>query len=450
MQKQLTADFVVELIKLCLVDSKVLEICKKHLKYHYLFTEAQKKVVKQIFETHDVSNKVPTIGVIGQQFSTDQEVISLLAKVKKIQVEKEQEEDVILTLEEFIKDSRFRVLYDKLGDLYNEGKQKEAFNLLSKESKDINEFTLKDTYYTTVFKDYEDRQSKRENSKDTILLEKLTYGVHELDDLTRGGFNKGTSVLVLGESGRGKSTYLRWVGLCNARLGRRVVHFQGEGSEQECLDAYDAGWTSINLHDVEFGNIPQGKKASIIKAQRDILANGGEIYVYAAESFDSLTIDKAREILLDIESIHGQIDLVIFDYLEIFSVKGQFGSSEASERKRREEIANKITNIAIEFKCGCITATQAQDIPLEKRNNESFVMTRTHISEFKGCVKPFSTFLTLNQTDDEYEGEILRIHVDKFRKYKKPKAPIRIYQSRSNSRFYNAKKTLETFYKIAV
>lgn len=446
-EKKLSDDFIVEIIKCCLTSQKFLEICIKNLKYQYLYTDCQKKVVKSIFEHFQITNNLPTIGIIGQIHSSDVDVITLLTKVKKVSIEKEQENEIIDLLEVFLKDSRFRLLYDKLGDLYNEGKKKEAIDLLSSESELIQKFSLKDSLYTTVFKDYLNRQISRENEKDTILLEKLTFGIHELDDLTRGGFNKGTSTLILAGSGVGKSTILRWVGLCNARLGRRVVHFQAEGTERECLDAYDAGWTSIDLHDIELGSIPESKKHKILKAQRDIISNGGEIYVYASESFDSMSINEAREILLDIKQVHGNPDLVIFDYLEIFTVKGQYGTSESSERKRREDIANKITNIAIEFKCGTIAATQAQDIPTDKLNNEGFVLTRTHISEFKGCVKPFSYFITLNQTQDEYECEILRIWVDKFRKYKRPKKPIYIYQSRKNGRFYDSKKTLQEFYK---
>lgn len=443
--KQLTTDYVIELFKLCLNDQKILEICKEHLKYHYLYNESQKKVFKFLFETYSLTNKAPTIGVIGQAFATDQDTINLLSRVKNIVLDKEQGDEVLKTLETFIVDSRFRVLYDKIGDLYNEGKQKEAVDLLSKESAEIATFNLKDTFYTTVFKGYEDRQTSRQQNKDLVLLDKLTYGIHELDDLTRGGFNKGTSVLIMARSGVGKSTFLRWVGLCNARLGRRVVHFQAEGTEQEVLDAYDAGWTAIDLHDVEFGNIPENKKAKILKAQRDILGNGGEIYVYASESFDSMSINDCYDIMKDIESIHGKIDLAIFDYLELFTVKGQYGSSEASERKRREDIANKITNIATEFKCGTIAATQSMDIQPDKLKDPGFVMTRTHISEFKNVIKPFSAFLTLNQTPDEYDSEMMRIYCDKFRKHKSGQT-VKLFQSRKNSRFYNAKKTLTELY----
>lgn len=443
---QLSKDFVFELIKLCLIDDKSLSICQTYLKYQYLPLAPQKKIFKYILDGYAISGKAPTIGMIQQTYHTDLEVTNILSRVKKLVIEKDHYDEILVTFEVFIKDSRFRILYDRIGDLYNEGKMDDAIKLLADESKAINEFQIKSTLYTTVFSGFAQRNEKRQKEGDSILLEKLTYGIHGLDDPTRGGMNKGTSTLILARSGVGKSTFLRWIGLCNARLGRRVVHFQAEGTEAECLEAYDAGWTSIALHDIEFGNIPDGKKDKILKAQRNIVAGGGEIYVYASESFDTMSIEACRDILIDIESIHGKVDLVLYDYLEIFTVKGQYGNSEAGERKRREEVANKMTNTAVEFKCAVVTATQANDIAPEKYNSEDFVMTRTHISEFKGCVKPFSNFLTLNQTDDEYDAEVIRIWVDKFRKHKKPAKPITHYQSRKNGRYYDSKRTLETFY----
>lgn len=446
MAKQLTSDFLIELFKLCLTNNKVIDICKKYLKYQYIPTESEKKIFKFIIETYELSGKAPTIGMLQQAYSTQLEVITILTRMKKIVIDNEQIDDIIKTLETFIIDSKFVLLYDKLGDLYNDGKKSEAIQLLSDESKEINEFKLKDSYYSTVFKDFKNRQEDRIKNQDSRGSEKLTFGIHELDDWTRGGPDKGTSVLFLARSGGGKSTGLRWMGLSNARLGRRVVHFQAEGSERECLDAYDAGWTSVSMHDIEYGNLPTSKRDKILKAQRDILATGGEIYVYASETFDSMSIDDARQILLDIEGLYGEVDLVIFDYLEIFTVNGRFTSSEASERKRREEIANKITNIAVEFNCVTATAIQANDITVDKFNNEKFHLTRSDISEFKGAVKPFSYFITFNQTNDEYDESILRLWVDKFRKYKKPNKPIYIYQSLENSRFYDSKKTLNEFY----
>jgi len=262
---QLSKDFVFELIKLCLIDDKSLSICQTYLKYQYLPLAPQKKIFKYILDGYAISGKAPTIGMIQQTYHTDLEVTNILSRVKKLVIEKDHYDEILVTFEVFIKDSRFRILYDRIGDLYNEGKMDDAIKLLADESKAINEFQIKSTLYTTVFSGFAQRNEKRQKEGDSILLEKLTYGIHGLDDPTRGGMNKGTSTLILARSGVGKSTFLRWIGLCNARLGRRVVHFQAEGTEAECLEAYDAGWTSIALHDIEFGNIPDGKKDKILK-----------------------------------------------------------------------------------------------------------------------------------------------------------------------------------------
>lgn len=450
---KLQPDFLIELIKCCLLpgnDSlKFLDIGKQHLKYHFLETEAQKKVVRYIFEVSEIQRVPPTIGAIGQAFANDKEVISLLSQVKKAQVPLEAHDGIIESFEVFIRKAMFVSVYEKVGNLYNEGKQQEAIELLAKEAQIINEFKLKQTYYTAIFRDFEKRQEKRVANRDTALLEKCVFGIHELDDLTRGGFNKGTSACILARSGAGKSMFLKWIGLCNARLGYRVIHFQAEGTEKEAEDTYDAAWTSVDLGNMELGHIPVDKRERVIKAHKNIMSSGGEIYVYAVEKFDSMSLNDAREIIIDIEKTFGKVDLVIFDYAELFTVKGAYFNSEQGERKRREDIANKITNIATEFKCGVVTATQANDIPPDKVNNPDFVITRHHISEFKGFIKPFSYFLTLNQTEDEYAEGICRILCDKFRKYRSGQI-VRIQQHRENQRFYDAAETLKMFYNKIV
>lgn len=441
----LISDFLVELIKCCFVSDKILEICKKHLQLQYLENDQQKKLLKHMFNVHDLEGKLPTLGTLSQAFSGDKDVITLLAQIKKSNVS-DQQMIILDSFSSFIKRSRFILLYDRVGDMYNQGKHQEAIDYLDKESTSINSFNLKDTYYTRVFQDFQKRQELREREIEdrSVLNEKCVFGIPEMDAHTKGGFNKGTSVCILARSGGGKSTFLRWIGLSNARLGKRVVHFQGEGTEKDCLDTYDAGWTSIDLHEIELGIMPQSKKDKIYKTQKDIINGGGEIFVYASETFDSMSINDCREKLMEIESIYGKVDLVLFDYMEILTVNGAYSTSESGERKRREDLANKITNIAVEFKVGVATATQANDIMPKDYNNPDFVLTRHHISEYKGAIKPFSYFLTVNMTDDERERGYCRIYADKFRKYRAGLTWV-ICQSLSNSRFYDHKRTVEEF-----
>jgi hypothetical protein len=442
-ESKLSGDFVIELFKCCFNSQKIFDICKQHLKFHYMQSEAQKKVLKFIYDSHDVTGKITTVGIVGQSFSQDKEVLALLAQIKKVEIHKDAYEAILDQFEDFIKRSRFIALYSKTGELFNQGKLEEATETLAKESAEIVAFELKENYYTTIFGGFEKRQEKRQVAKDKVLARYCVWGIHELDDITRG-IEYGRSALLMARSGGGKSTAMKWIGLCNARLGKRVVHFQAEGTEEECNNAYDAAWTGSTIDEIEFGNIPSNKVTKIKKAHKDILASGGEIIVYASEQFDSLSMEECRELIIDIINIHGTIDLILFDYLPKFTVSGEF-KGEMGERRRRLAIGDKMTNIAVEFNAAVLTAVQADDVKPEFYNKVDNVMKRSNISENKSQTEPFSYFITINQTDEEYENGIARLYIDKARKCKRG-ATIRIYQALDRARFYDAKKTLETFY----
>lgn len=444
MAQELTESFLLELYKGCITSKSFLEIIVKHLKYNYIPEESYKKIFERIKQDYELVGSLPTIGSLTQAFNNDNDVLKILVNIKNTSVV-DQKDVLISTFEKFIVNAKFIDLYSRIGELYNDGKQDRAIQLLEKESSVIANFSIKDNYFAKVFSGFSDRQSDRKLREKEVST-KVPFGIHALDFYTRGGMDKGTSHLFLGRSGTGKSTNLRWIGICAARMGMRVIHFQGEGSERECLDAYDAGWTSVNLEDIEFGHVSSDKIKKILKASQDIMASGGEIFVKASESFDELFIDDSRDIIEEIEKVNGKVDLVLYDYLEVFNVKGKFFNSESGERKRRETIANKMTNIATSFNVAVASATQANDIRPEKYNDEDYAMTRSDISEFKGALKPFSSLITINQTDDEYEAGIVRLHIDKLRKYRKPNNPIRIYQAMNISRFYDSKRSLESFW----
>lgn len=449
MQHQLDEEFLLELFKGCITSKSFLEVVKKHLKYHFIPEESYKKVFEKIVQDYELLNSLPTIGSLTQHFSKytnpDENVMKVLVKIKKTSIV-DQKDAILKTFEGFIINAMFHDLYKEIGKLHNDDKQEQAIDLLAKNAPIIANFSLIGNSYTKLYAGYNDRQSERKAKAKNLGGDKVPFGIHALDYYTKGGMNKGTSTLFLGRSGTGKSTILRWIGLCASRLGLRVVHFQGEGSEQEAMDAYDAGWTGNPLEDMEFGEIPVAKIKKIEKAHTDILATGGEIFVKTSENFEDLTVDEARDILDDIVKTNGSIDLIIFDYLEIFGVKGKYFNSETGERKRREDIANKMTNIAIMFNAAVATATQANDIKPEKYNDPDYRMTRSDISEFKGALKPFSFFITINQTDDQAEANIASLWIDKLRKHKKPFKLIKVAQSLNNSRFYDSARSLEMFW----
>jgi hypothetical protein len=447
-ETRLSGDFVVELIKCCFTSQKVFDICKAHLKYHYLHSEAQKKIVKFLFDSFDVSGKIPTIGIVGQSYSQEKEVISLLSQVKKTDIPNDVHEAILNEFETFIKKSRFIALYSKTGELFNQGKQEEATDVLAKESAEIVNFKLRDKYYTRIFADFDKRQDQRQITKDKVISRYCIWGIHELDDRIRG-IQYGRSALIMARSGGGKSTMMKWVALANARLGKKVLHIQLEGTEDEANNAYDSAWTSITLDDMETGTIPGAKASKIRKSHHDILGSGGEIFVYAAEQFDSMSIEEIREVAIDVEKIHGDIDLIVIDYLPKCNVAGHF-VGEHGERRRRLAIGDKMANMAVEFNCALLTGVQAEDVKPSDYNKPDFVMTRSNTSENKSQTEPFSYFITINQTNDESENGIARLFIDKCRAAKRGGEAVRIYQALDRGRFYDASRSIEFFYKKTV
>ncbi len=438
--KSLNEDFVVELFGISLSSNNMFELFKQHLKFSYLQNDTQKTVWKTICDNYEVFGKSPTIGTIAQQFNKDKEVIAFLRKIKDIRVFDKQDQ-ITHRFEEFIKNAAFVNVHNDAADMFNKGDNKKAIQFLSDESKKIHDFSIVDKTHTKLFESFSKRNQQRINRSDNeVFNEKVPFSIPQIDNDTKGGGRKGTSTLILGQSGKGKSTLLKWIGASGARLGNKVVHFQAEGLEEETLDLYDSCWTSVPIDEMCEGNISDELMKKIETARKNILIRGGEIIIKSAQEFDSMSIDNCREFLLDVQKQWGHIDLVIFDYLELFTVKGQYGTGDSSERKRRNDIAQKITNIAIEFRCHTVTATQANDIRPEIYNDPDFVLTRTHISEYKGCVKPFSYFFTLNQTDEEYEQGVFRIYADKYRRHKAKKT-YKVWASMDNCRFYDHMRT---------
>jgi len=158
-----------------------------------------------------------------------------------------------------------------------------------------------------------------------------------------------------------------------------------------------------------------------------------------------MSIEFCNETIEELEKNHGKIHLALFDNLELFNVQNRFQNSEMGERLRRETIANKITNIAVQKKLFSFATTQANDIKPDKFNSPDFVMSRSDISEFKNLIKPFSYFMTWNVTYDEYNNNTGRIYNDKFRKYRSGQVR-NICTSMETMRFYDSASTLRTFW----
>lgn len=446
MSDKLSSNYLNELAKLCLSSVDVTEIVKQHLNYSFIKGEEYKEVFKYIFDYHNIHSKIPTLGTLSQNLPQKPVLISVLNNIRETSIH-DSREQIMHSFESFIKKGRFQKLHEDVKELYNKQEHEKAMLLLEKESKDINAFNLSTKLHSRVFADFDKRQLERKQKDFTTV--KWPIGIPAFDYHTKGGVEQKTSLLGMARSGVGKSTFLRSIGFNIAFRGGNVVHFQAEGSKEEVQDAYDAMWTGVPMMDIKKGELTGKDLNTIDKARKSFLAQCGEIYIIAYDQFDTATIAQARQQLIELQK-SVKINAALFDYLDLFDPGDgkRYSTNAEGERARKIAVARKIVNIATELDMFTATMTQASDIPFKDWNDPNYVITRNDISNLKATVDPFAYFLTLNQTMDEDDKDILRIFEDKLRHYKRKswETTYHIAQKRDVGRFIDLQETNSRFW----
>jgi replicative DNA helicase len=446
---QLKEDFLIELAKACLVSGEVMDVVTPHLQYTYLPNEPYKHIFKYLLDYHHAHKKAPTIGMLAQNV-TQKDTLPIIGRIREVNVY-DSKNEIIETFETFIRNSRFFDLHAEVKELFNKGEQEKAIVTLAEKSKDINEFSLKVEMLPRVFADYD--KHERERREKDYSTSKIPTGIPQFDYHTRGGPDRGTGILGIARSGVGKTTFLRSLGMNASFRGINVLHLAaGDSTLNEIRDGYTSWWTGVDLHSIREGRMDGADHKKIDRAKQEWLANCGEIYMHAFKQFNQASILDCRNILIDLLK-ERDIGLVLFDYLEKFKPGDgrRYGTNDEGQRVEKMAIAEKIINIATEFNVVVGTVTQASNIDREKWNNPKFVISREHISNLKATVDPFAYCVTLNQTEDENDNEIMRIHEEKLRHYKifSHSSTYHVAQKRDVGRFIDVARTKELFWDDA-
>lgn len=438
---QLTTDFLVDLFNASIKSKTIFEICVPHIEFSYFPHETYKKVWKYMQSHYSLHNNVPSIGMLAQTFIGDEKVTLFLGDIKKAPIA--DKEGVLNRFEHFLKECKFFYAYEHSTDEFNRGNKEKAYSIMTEFAGEVNLFSLKTNYFEPVFKGFSKRYTDKSLSKVMVNINEapaIVYGIDQFDAIA-GTPKPGDTILLIAQSGVGKSQALKWISISNARRGIKVAHFQLEGTKDECTDAYDAAWTGALHTDIENANLTQVQIKAIEKTIQDIQ---GEIYIDCAEMFDSINMAMIDSKIGELQKLHGPIGLVVIDYLQLANPGDGKKYDAAHERQRLDATATKMKNVAIKHNVPIITAAQASDVKKEFTNNPKFVLTRNNIAEFKGLINSFSVVATLNQTDEEYEEELIRIYFDKLRK-RKARQMFTVAQNRTRGRFYDKKRTLDLF-----
>lgn len=444
MQQQkviITENFFLELFRLSIKDKNFFELCQSNIKYSFFPDEQHKKLWKTISKEWEHSTKL-TIGALESVLSTDTKTLKLLVKVSKVDIPSFQ--NMKDGLKEFLLLGHFQEFYDKFAETFN-SKGKEESVALTKDFIYRVETLQLDTQLETfepLFKGFVGRNLRR-TLKPKVEKIFIPTGIDLLDRVIEG-IGLTDMLLFCAQSGKGKTRFLRHLGIVAARLGFKVLHIQLEGAQDECEIGYDAAWTAQSHRNIEFGHFDLDlleKFEKIARQQR------GEVYIKAFENFNTVTVNDVRKLSKDFEKRFGQFpDLILVDYLELLEPGDgkRYPSTNEGERYRRQAISRRLKNLCMEQNTRVATATQASTVAPELLNNPNFYMTRYNVSEFKAIVDPFTVFLTYNQTSEEYKERCARIFIDKSRKSVGDKL-ISICQNYGKDKFYDRARTIEKF-----
>lgn len=451
MKNEFSTTFLNEIFLLCFYKLDMVDIVNEHLQYEYIPKEmpAYKKVLKSIKTIYTNTGKLPTFGVISQQHQADLKVQEVISDIKKTTFP--DKEIVLEGLDEYIKLARFEQLSKRVVEKYNSGDHDSAITIQAKESPEIANFSIKKNskYFSRVFGDFEKRYQDKQNRKMTGEDRhfKIPFGIYPLDMETEGGIDRGDTVLWILRSGVGKSTALRWTGVTGCRLGHNVLHIQLEGSQREAEDKYDQLWTASLYNQIRDGNINEKKYQNLQKNLKWFQNRNRDIYIHAFEQFNTASMVDVRNLVMDFAKI-GDIGLIVIDYLKhLHPGDGiKYGVSTQDVKMRKENTAEKIKNLTLEFNTRTITADQATDVPMEIWNDPTKVMDRHNISGAKNLPDSFSYVLTGNQTNKEKEENLMRIYFDKLRNYHPQEKVAKIVTAYQYGRFYDHRKTMELYY----
>ena len=440
--QELNEDFVLELFNIALKNKDLLEIVIDNVKDNFLPDKEQKNLLKELKTQYRVDNIRPTIGTLKQAFRKDRDMLFYLNEVRDVEVENPQ--IVIKSLNEFIKLSIFVSAYDEIGEIWNRGadsaeSKKKCFKIFSDTADMLNNFSLNAKMFESVFGDFMKRQGER--VLESLEREtRIPFGIDELDRLSHGGAELGDYVLFLGDAKAGKSFCLAHCGMAAARRGFPVAHIQAEGKKKMVFNRYDAAWSGTNYYDIKQGILSETK----YKAYKKIIDNIGksDIHVYAPEKFDSITVLEIRQQIIELKK-KFDIKVVIIDYMDLINPDGQIYKPN-EERFRLQKTSQALKDLALSLNVLVISATQASSIDIELLNDPDFVITRRDLADDKSKVRAVDFLITINRTKEERKNKTCRLYTDALREHESGDV-IYIKQNLAQSRFYDRMNTLKEF-----
>lgn len=242
----------------------------------------------------------------------------------------------------------------------------------------------------------------------TLKRETYPTGFSNIDGMLEGGgMAKGEVGLIIAQTGAGKSSFAIQSATNAVNLGLNVLYISLEENLGRLTSRMEGNLLGISFGEFfdHEGNLNEEfvRATGRVYEGRDGLGN---LYV-SKHNPQEVTIEKLEQIIMHTKIRRGiDIDYVAIDYPAL--MKTPYKS--ASDSDAGGELFERIRGLAQKYNFIAMTLAQT--------NRTAWSADRITLENIEGSKKVANAcelILTLNRTQEEYENQYLRLHVDKVR-----------------------------------
>ena len=436
--------FLYELYGTAMVNEQLASLLAVHMEKAYLPNSTFQKINTAFKKYWNQYKEPPSFGVMTEAVDGDARCEEVLYMCKN-GISKNINATLGM-LEEYIKDVRLKNAITNSSKAFNGGETEKSAQIMTEHIEWVQSFSLQPTDMIDLVETFESRyyKNKRDVDDDNARLKPVTrFYIDELDALNNGRSLRGQLSLILAGSGVGKTHFARHIGLgACIEDGLNVLHIQLEGTAKECYDAYAGSMAGYNAWYYEQGMIPEDDFEEVLEELKEI---SGKLIIKSYSKFNSKvsTVDIMNLVTKYCESVGKYPDVILIDSLDLLVGTSQEKAIKSELRHMLLNVTQDLSNIAKDVNAWVVATYQATIEDADWLNKEDNFLTRAHLSESKGIIRPLTHLITMNQSEAEKDGNRMRLFIDKSRFFKGKTGKIRIRTNYDQGEFYDREKTLK-------
>lgn len=262
-----------------------------------------------------------------------------------------------------------------------------------------------DENFLDFFKDTDKKFEMYKNLKKTTK----STGFNTIDGLLDGGgLSRGEMMLIIAQSGKGKTTAAIQMANNAVKKGMNTLYITLEEQIERVTSRIESNLIGTNIGN--FKDDYEQMDRNMFDSIQDLYKqqpNLGQLFI-SKHNPQEVTIEKLEQLVVDTMFKKGlNIDYVVIDYPAL--MKNQISSGE-DKYEAEGALFEKIRGLASKYKFICTTLAQTN-----RTAWAADVVTAENVEGAKRIVNACELILTINRTQKEYENGFIRFHISKIR-----------------------------------